>query len=348
MRTLVITLSFLAGCSGPAGALERAEEAHAVGDLAAFERAVDVDVVIPQLFSACADLLSHADLDNEQFTHGTPSTTLIRLVEQSVFAAVEEQATETFRSSFAEITGRDCLDAELLTVWVTRIDRDHARAELTVEIDGVDVRWSVALKRIDGSWKVVSLDPLQSASTYSVAQLRRAEERALTLSEQLATTRSTDDWAAVRNYLGRHPDAESIAANYDEALAPLLKADPPLDVVDAHLFKPGGLFRLKHTFAKVHNPTPKGVDGFKIRLHYSDAMGTPIRASTGQEALVTEVHRPVPAHATQTLTARSGGWSWPGATRAEGVVIEITYEDGSTWTHPAVDAGAWPALPNEP
>jgi hypothetical protein len=338
------------GCGGPQDALTEAQGALDRGDRAAFERVVDVAEVVPEVGAACAQLSLVRNLaDQELGLAPRMDQALFGLVAGAMAGSPEsgEAWLGLFRQGFPRLPVTECpaLAVQLDRAVVTRVDRDHATASVPVAGAGFDAAWTLLLERRDGEWRVTHADGGPLVDAWRAHELQVARERAEALVAGLADGAPHDDWTMARAYLRRHPEATALAERYTADLAAVSAAAPVLPTSAVGFFQPRGWFRNRHVGATVRNPTPRAAREVVVRFSFEDAAGDEVVAGS-LDALVV-VARELPAGGEVTVASPASRGTWPDAARATATVVAVTWGDGSTWRHPAVEAGAWSPFPTD-
>ena len=344
---MILTLVACGLLDDPRSALQQAETAWTSGDLEAFEAVVDVDAVAPVAAASCLQLVDMAELDDRQFQNGGVLSDLGRALSSALVIDVASQAGETAAANFRAGFGTrelECPNVMILDRRPTVVSRGDGSAivGVAVLIEEHEARVDLTLRR-EESWRIVGLETASALVSYRDWQLDRAQERALVLSSGLSAKPGPDQWAAVRSYLRNHPEASAVKSKYDATHEPLVGAVAPLTVQRAW-FEPGrGLFGVRRARAEVLNPTGQAALGFTVRHTFSTVMGEPVLSTGGRESLQTSFGELGSGEAVALRGDKAGRLTWP-ADSTEAVVVQVRWADGSTWTHPAVEAGAWSLL----
>lgn len=343
--------TWLLACrGGPEGAVVAAQDALAAGDRAAFDRAVDASVVIPEIGAACVELQQVATLSEQELGRAPDLDaglvgTLVRAVQSSPDVARHHR--ETFDREFPALPVDRCpalvLDVDHLST--ARDGRDRAVVSWPVEVDGRRGEWRVVTERRADGWHVAHADGSALVQAWRDQELAEAAAEARRLIAGLPDGAPPDDWTASRAWLRRHPEATAEAAAFAAAEAPLVRAPGALPTSGTGFFRPRGWLRNRHAGTTVTNPGPRAVARATVRLGFADGGGAPLAAGD-LEALVVEVG-PIPPGGSATAASPASRQTWSDAARPVATVIAVTWADGTSWRHPAVEAGRWTVFPTE-
>jgi hypothetical protein len=342
---------WLVACGGgPEGAVEAAQDALEAGDRAAFGRAVDVEAVIPEIGAACAELQLVATLSDQELGRAPdPEAGLVGALTRAVLSSPDlaRHHRETFEREFPTLPVDRCpalvLDPDHLST--ERQDRDHAVVSWPVEVDGRRGEWRVLTERRDDGWHVAHVDGGALVEAWRAQELAEAADEARRLIAGLPDGAPHDDWQASRAWLRRHPEATAEAAAWEAAEAPLIAASGGLPAQDTAFFQPRGWFRNRHAGTTVANPGPETVARATIRFGFVDGDGAQVTAGD-LDGLVVEVGPIAPGGAV-TAASPASRQTWGDAARPVATVIAVTWEDGRSWRHPAVEAGRWSVFPTQ-
>lgn len=340
---------WLVGCGrGPSDAVRAAKAALDADDREAFGRVVDVDAVIPEIGAACGAFVLVSNLSDQELGRAPDLGdgfvgTLTRAVLGS--SGLADQHLKTFEQEFPVLPVDRCplliLDVEHLTT--TWEDREHAVVSWPVEVSGHRGEWRVSTVRRDDGWHVAHADGGPLIEAFRTQELAEAAAEARRLIDGLPAGAPHDDWEASRAWLRRHPEARAEAAAWEAAEAPLIGAPGALPARDVAFFQPRGWLRNRHAGATVTNPGPKTVERASVRFGFVDGDGAQVTAGD-LESVVVEVG-PLPPHGELLAAAPAPRGTWGEAARPVATVIAVTWADGTSWRHPAVEAGRWSPFP---
>jgi hypothetical protein len=350
----MLILALLTACNrfdGPKSALVDARHALDAGDLAAFEAVVDVDAVVPDIATACATLGLEAHLSEAQFRyHGGWAAITRDLGDSVVDGATDtpeerQQIADGFRVRFPELPTDSCpaLAVDLSQASFAAVDADHVTASLPSDAAHGGA-WVFTLTHDPNGWRVTGVDGTALIATYEAAELEDARVRAHAIVADLQDGGAHDDWLALANYVDNHPEDADLAAANTALLAPFDGVEPPVHAIDTGFFKPPGLFRNRFVGTRV--VSDRAATEAIVRFTFEDGDGRPAISMDGARDIVLATG-PVGPTSSQRVTQRAGGMSWPSAVRSRATVVEVTWEDGTIWQHPAVVAGAWSPIPTD-
>lgn len=326
----------------PAQALTAAAEALEAGDLAAFEAVVDLEATAPVVFETCMRIRLDAHLDDYQFQPPRASQRVGMGLETALTEAIiseKSSAPDQFRKVFPNVNREDCSGLVWGAPTLGKREGEHATLNVPVTIGGSETTWNLALTKGE-RWKIVGVDPKDAVSEHRTYRLDQARGVARALVATLPGGAPHDDWQAIRNYTHNQPGDTEVADLFEAAMAPLVAAEFPLEVTDVGLFMPRGLLPVRNAGARVRNGSGKALQGYTLQFWFEDVSGGAITAASGDSFL--RIRRgPLPVDGEDRIAVKAGSWSWPTAARARASVLEIDWRDGSRWTHPAVQAGAW-------
>ncbi len=337
-------LAMLIGCAswGPRNALEEVDRALAESDRAALEAVVDVDQVVPAMAATCARLFIRQELEEVQFRAPGPITGFDRtLGDQSIAAWLADpekraEGVDIFRAAFPVLPREQCpaLDFNAADAELTRLADDRWRADAG--------GWAFTLAREDAGWRVVSANGDALVAAREKEALEAARTRAAALVAGLADGAPPDDWEALRAYTARNPREADIVARFGRELGTLESAPSLRPVSDTGFYMPNNLIPVRHVTTRVALDAP--VSDLVVRFALANAEGEPVTSNGTTRAVVVQTGPAFPGDV--RVSTRAGKMSWSDATSAVATVVEIRYADGRIDRHPAVEAGAWLAVPN--
>jgi hypothetical protein len=344
-------LIWLAGCSllakqDVAQTVQAANTAMEDGDLAAFERLVDVDNVIPEVANTCAELQLARHADDAPFRRTSALEALGKEVGLALIAETMDQPqtradlADDFRRRFPHLPDQACpaLFAESAKPTVAIIDDTHATVSLPLTLDDFSSAWVLDLTKTD-DWRITGVRGNVLRRDYARHQQAKAKGRARELVAELSDGGDPADWQALRAYVANQPDDLDVVEGHEALMVPLLQATPPVTIEDAKFHRPPGLFRVRQAVVGVNNPTRQTASEVRLRVTMEDAYGN-VANGAASDHLAQSLSNLSPG-ATQWASSPAGAMAWPGASAVRAQVVEVRWADGSSWTHPAAAAGAW-------
>lgn len=341
----------LTGCvlvSGPQDALKAARAAFAAKDLAAFEQAVDLEGVAPGLVKLCGAASLRQDYVARQFEPPHPLNELVtRLGKPWLMSALEENGdglAQQLREQWGELDPFESCpsvsfgEPGLRAVWASR---ESGLLETPVHVQGLDTTVIVEVREVGEGWRVTGLDVDAALAAHEALLQEKARAQAQARVKQL-DAQHPENWAALRAYLMRNPEARELQQAYDDAARPFTAAPTPLAVTDVSFGQAGFLGMKRVVKPAVHNVSGREVSAYRLRITFLGDQGEPVVSTSGEEAIIAAVTAPVAVDRVD----RSGEvltrpLEWPTLAQAQAVPVEVTYADGGVWVHPAVEAGIW-------
>lgn len=333
--------------SGPHTALEQAQTAFAQHDLAAFEAAVDLDAVAPAAFQLCFAGATRKGALEREFTGGNVLKDLVpALGEAFALAAMQQggaQVAEQIRKDFGTMDLNErCPDVHFGTPSTSALFSARRSGELLMPatIAGLPVQIPMKFSETDGQWRLVSMEVTSTLASLDAALVAEAHERALLLLSRVKKGGDPESWAGLRHYAARHPEDAEVVRDFNAAVAPLIAAKTPISLVKSDFAQAGVLGMKRQLSASVQNDSGKGVAKYTVRFELLDSQGKPVASTSGGDSAVGE-GGPLAAGASGEVQVTLHALNFPGVAQTTAAVIRITYEDGSSWTHPAIEAGLW-------
>lgn len=340
----------LMACSlvpGPHTALEQAQTAFAQHDLAAFEAAVDLDAVAPAAFQVCFAGATRKGALEREFTGSNVLKDLVpTLGEAFALAAAQQggaQIAEQVRKDFATLDLNErCPDVHFGTPSKSALftARRSGSLMMPATIAGIPVEIPMKFAETNGQWRLVSMDVTDTLATLDAALAAEAHERALLLLTRVKKGGDPESWAGLRHYTARHPEDPEVLRDFDAAAAPLIAAKTPVALVKSDFAQSGVLGMKRQLTASVRNDSGKAAAKFTVRFQLLDNQGKPVEATTGGDSALGE-GGPLAAGDSADVQVVLHALNFPGVAQTTAAVTRVTYEDGSSWTHPAIEAGLW-------
>ncbi|MCB9765825.1 MAG: hypothetical protein H6739_38980 [Alphaproteobacteria bacterium] len=344
-------LILLTGCTlvdGPHTALQQAQLAFANRDLAAFERAVDLEAVAPAVARLCGTVRVREDFVERQFQTPHPLADLARTVGEPWLEALVEQSgpamAQQVREDFGTLDLQElCEGVALQEPGVRAVWRGRQTGQMPLPVTIYDKPYTLDawFSQVDGAWKLTGLDASPAVTAYTDTLKAQAAEQARLLARDLGPDHP-ERWRMLRAYLERNPDDTATQKAYDDAAAPFVSATPPLGVEGVQVELAGLLGMKREVSARVRNPTERAVAAYAVRFTFFDDQGEPTRATDGDEAMTARVSASIPPGGVDRgAQVLAGGLRWPRLAQGQGTVVEVTWANGERWVHPAVEAGVW-------
>jgi hypothetical protein len=327
--------------------LQKANQAWVDKDLAAFEALVDLDAVAPDALEGCARLSAMRGMSDRQFQPRTGWTELgVALEEGMVKGIVElagpevaEQARQDFGTQTMEQLCPAMAPGDMSDLVVHKYE-GGADLDVPVLVHGEGTHVVVKMQKLDSGWKVTALSFDAAEEEYRAKQLERARSRAAELLDQLEGTFSRSVWLELEAYVANNPD-DPTGPKLRALVDPLLNADTPVVATEAWLQErrlPG----FRDAKARVQNTGSQTAKSVTVRFELQDSAGRTLRNVDGEDGLQGVLAASLAPGDQATFGVPGAGvLLFPDATQVRAVPTSVVYDDGSVWTHPAVEAGLW-------
>ena len=344
---LILVFSACSLFDRPELALKKANDAWAAGDLAAFEELVDLDAVAVQAVEGCLRLSVLDGWSERQFQPRSGWTQLGIVLEESLVQGVvelggpeiAEQARQDFGMKSMEEVCPAFAPGDPSDMVVHRYE-GGADVDVPLLLYGEGVHAVVKMQRLDSGWKVTGLSFDAAEEQYKELQETRAQARARQLLDQLSADFDRSIWLELEAYAEHHPE-DPVGVQLRALVDPLVNAETPVVATEAWL-QDRRLPGFRDAKARIENRSGLQVSRVTVRFELQDSAGRSLRHVDGEDAL------------TGTLTTSLGSGDqavfgvpgagvlfFPDASRVQATPIAVVYEDGATWTHPAVEKGLW-------
>lgn len=331
---------------GPHTALAEAKDAFQRHDLVAFEAVVDLDAIAPAAFQLCYVGAMRKDAVDREFTGGNVLKDLAPALGEAFWLAAAQhggaEIADQVRAEFPTLNlSERCAEVKLgePTAGELFSARRSGALKLPATVAGIPVEVPLRFAEQDGRWRLTGMDVQPTLSTLDAALAAEAHRRAMALLER-ARKGEPDAWSGLRHYTARHPEDAEVARAFEAAAAPLLAAKTPAQVASVDFSQAGILGMKRVLVAEVKNDGDKGLVKYVVRFQLLDSQSKPVSGATGLDSALAEGGA-LGAGAEGEVEVMLQALNYPGVAQATATVVRATFEDGSTWEHPAITAGLW-------
>ena len=158
--------------------------------------------------------------------------------------------------------------------------------------------------------------------------------------DQLSRELDRTTYLELSSYVTNNPE-DPLGPRLSALVAPMLDAETPVTVKEAWL-QDRRLPGFRDARVTLTNASAMPVSSVTVRFELRHGAGRALRNVDGEEGLAGTLTEPMaPGDELSFGVPGAGVLLFPDASSVKATPTRVVYQDGSVWTHPAVEQGLW-------